>query len=206
MARIDKYEPLGGGFRAKLAADYTGSANPIGVGLNSSGLVVPGAGQTGVLGVICLPKDKKAGDPVDVMTDGELVGFGGAAGTVYYAHASTGVISTTASLYRVGATVEASRLVVRMAPPDTVAAANMVTGDQTGIADLVMTALAAPATPDGTIEAIPDPADTPASADALRDDLVANTLPAVRNAIEECGTHINTIIARLESAGVLTVV
>lgn len=34
-----------------------------------------------------------------------------------------------------------------------------------------------------TIAAIPDPADAPASADALRDDLVTNTLPAIRNAL-----------------------
>lgn len=34
-----------------------------------------------------------------------------------------------------------------------------------------------------TFAAIADPADTPASADALRDDLVANTLPPIRNAL-----------------------
>lgn len=31
---------------------------------------------------------------------------------------------------------------------------------------------------------IPDPTDTPASADALRDDLVANVLPAIRSALD----------------------
>lgn len=119
MARIDKYEPLAGGFRAPLAADLTGSATPVAVSLNASGRVVQGAaGNTGMVGIICEPKNKKAGTIVDVMTDGELVEFAGAAGTVYYANATTGAINTTApgagvNGYRVGHTVEATRLVVR---------------------------------------------------------------------------------------------
>lgn len=40
------------------------------------------------------------------------------------------------------------------------------------------------------LDAIPDPADSPVDADALRDDLVANTLPEIRNAL-------STIAARL---------
>jgi len=117
MARIDKYDPIDGGFRAPLHAAYTGSNTPIGVGLNSSGRVVPGAGQTGIVGVICLPDDKAAGDIIDVMTDGELVEFAGAAGTVYTTDTTTGAIGTTAqsaTKVRVGFTVEATRLVVRM--------------------------------------------------------------------------------------------
>ena len=43
-----------------------------------------------------------------------------------------------------------------------------------------------------TLVAMPNPADTPASADALRDDLVANTLPPLRN-------NIATLTARLQS-------
>lgn len=139
MARIDKYDPVDGGFRAPLAADYAGSASPIGVGLNSSGRVVPGAGQTGVLGVICIPRALKAGNIVDIMTDGELVEFNGVAGTTYFAHAGTGAISTTASAYRVGATVEATRLVVRMGAVGAVTAGAEVTGDQPAIADLNQT-------------------------------------------------------------------
>lgn len=52
-------------------------------------------------------------------------------------------------------------------------------------------------TANDTIAAIPDPADTPASADALRDDIVANTLPAVRNAIADLAAKINAVIAAL---------
>jgi len=133
MARFDKYDPVDGGFRAPLNAAYTGAAASIGVGINSSGRVVAGAGQTGVIGVICQPSNRVAGDIVDVMTDGEIVEAALVAGTVYYAHATTGVISTTASLYRVGHTVELARLIVRMAPPDSIAAASLVVGDQTAI-------------------------------------------------------------------------
>ena len=36
MARIDKYEGVGDGFRAPLAADWAGSVTPIGVGLDGT--------------------------------------------------------------------------------------------------------------------------------------------------------------------------
>lgn len=122
MARIDKYDPVDGGFRAPLAAAWTASETPIGVGLNVNGRVVPGAGVTGIKGVVALPKKYRAGDVVDVMTDGELVEFAGAAATNYYAAVATGVISTTAAGgVLLGHTVEATRLVVRVA--DSVAVA-----------------------------------------------------------------------------------
>lgn len=116
MARIDKYQPVAGGFRAPLNAAYTGAAAAIGVGLNSSGRVVVGAGTTGIVGVICSPYDKGAGDIIDVMTNGELVEFGGAAGTVYTANTTTGAITSgakSATQHVVGHTVEADRLIVR---------------------------------------------------------------------------------------------
>lgn len=46
-----------------------------------------------------------------------------------------------------------------------------------------------------TIQAMPDPTDTPADADALRDDLVANLLPALRNNIADLAAQINALIA-----------
>lgn len=119
MARIDKYDPISGGFRAPLAAAYTGAAAPIAVGLNASGQVVtPTDSNCGIVGVICSPYDKAAGDVIDVMTAGELVEFGGSAGTVYTANTTTGVISTTAASATqtpIGFTVEADRLIVRKA-------------------------------------------------------------------------------------------
>jgi hypothetical protein len=116
VARIDKYGPKSGGFRAPLAGAYTGAAAPIGVGLDSNGRVVPGAGQTGIVGVLCKPDDAAALAIVDVMTSGELVEFAGAAGTVYTANTTTGAITTgaaSATQTPIGFTVEATRLVVR---------------------------------------------------------------------------------------------
>lgn len=123
MSRIDKYDPVSGGFRAPLAAAYAGSETPVGVGLDVNGRVVVGAGNTGVVGVLCRPPlnpqtpllPYSAGSQIDVMTDGELVEFGGTPGTKYYSDAA-GVISTTAAggTY-IGHTVEGTRLVVRVA-------------------------------------------------------------------------------------------
>jgi hypothetical protein len=117
--RFDKYDPISGGFRALLNADYTGAAAAVGVGINSSGLVVVGVGVAGIgiAGVICQPKNKKAGDVVDVMTSGEIVEAGLAAATAYTANTTTGVISNaavSATQQYVGFTVEASRLIVRV--------------------------------------------------------------------------------------------
>lgn len=118
MPRIDKYEPLTGGHRAPLAAAWlTGDIGVvIGVGLNASGQVVKGAGQTGVIGVVCLQQAHPAGTIVDVMQDGEIVEMTGlAAGTRYYAAAAAGALGTTNTDKPVGWTVEATRLVVRLA-------------------------------------------------------------------------------------------
>lgn len=115
MARIDKYDPVGGGFRAPLAAAYTGTATPIGVGLDVNGRVVAGAGTSGIIGVLCKPDNAAAAAIVDVMKDGELVEFAGAAGTAYTANTTTGAITTaavSATQVKVGVTVEATRLIV----------------------------------------------------------------------------------------------
>lgn len=123
MARIDKYDFNAGGFRAPLAADQVktngnlgGATGPLGVGLDTNGRVVLGAGNTGVVGVLVLTEDKKAGDIVDVMTFGEITDITGTAGTTYTANTTTGVVTTTAASatqIRVGHTVEVGRLIVR---------------------------------------------------------------------------------------------
>jgi len=51
-----------------------------------------------------------------------------------------------------------------------------------------------------TLAAIPDPADTPTDADALRDDLVANVLPKIRDALSSIAAKENTTRARLRAA------
>lgn len=124
MARYDKYDPMVGGFRAPLAANWSSNDvnRPLGVGLNSSGQVVKGAGNTGVIGVIVLTKARKAGEIVDVMSSGEIVEFdpvtagtAGTAGTKYFG-ATDGTINSTSATGKVylGYTVEPTRLIVRV--------------------------------------------------------------------------------------------
>jgi len=124
MARYDKYEPLSGGHRAPLAADWLEADlnKVIGVGLNGSGQVVKGAGNTGVIGALVLTKIVKAGKVVDVMQDGEIVEMninhaGIVAGTNYYfdaAGALTAVVPASGvNGVRAGYTCEATRLIVR---------------------------------------------------------------------------------------------
>ncbi len=120
MARYDKYDPKSGGTRAPLAADLAknSAGNPVGVGLNANGRVVVGAGNTGIRGILTITENKKAGDIVDVMDSGDVVEFVGVAGTTYTANTTTGVISNaaaSATQINVGYTVEATRLVVRVA-------------------------------------------------------------------------------------------
>lgn len=120
MARIDKYEPKTGGFRAPLAANWAGQAAPVAVSLDGSGRVVVGAivaGGLNAVGILCKPDAAPAGAWVDVMKRGDLVEAGLAAGTFYYAATTTGALETSApaagtNKFRVGHTVEASRLVV----------------------------------------------------------------------------------------------
>ncbi len=141
MSRYDKYEPMTGGFRAPLAANFPvadlGKVLP--VGLDANGRVVVGLGNTGYKGVIVLTSVKNASDIVDVMQDGDIVEFAAVnndvaavAGTNYFADATDnrlragtgartatapipagGTVATAGTVY-VGHTVEATRLVVRM--------------------------------------------------------------------------------------------
>lgn len=151
MARYDKYDPISGGFRAPLAADLTfdaaGEFGPKVVSLNASGRVVVGtAGQSGAVGVLVknvplypnlgnipgavnagVPIGGKAGDIVDIMTQGEIVDVALVAGTAYYG-ASNGDLTATAPAAgtagsKVGFTVEAGRLVVRFGSQATADAA-----------------------------------------------------------------------------------
>ena len=122
MPRFDKVEPKGGSFRAPL--NFAIAAGDVGeivaVGLDVNGRVVKGAGQTGVVAVICPSNVMAAGDPIDCMTDGEIADATGlAAGTAYFGVNATGVIEDTApaagaNKVRIGHTVQAWRLIVRV--------------------------------------------------------------------------------------------
>lgn len=117
MSVIDKYDPISGGFRAQLNAAYNTPEVAVGVSLNASGRVVFGtAGQSGFVGVVCMGRAMNAGEVIDVMTDGELVEVPTIpAGTKVYADAAGALTATASGNSRVGSTVEAGRLVVRVA-------------------------------------------------------------------------------------------
>lgn len=128
MPRYDKYEPYGGGFRAAVAAAVI-DANKLvayGVGLDTSGRIVLGAGNTGIIGVFIAHKVLAAGDYADVMTDGEIVDATGlTAGTKLTANTTTGAITNAAASTTqvpVGFTVESTRIHVALAVSATPAA------------------------------------------------------------------------------------
>jgi len=77
MSRYDKYDGVAGGFRATLAADVAEAdyGKVLGVGLDANGLATPKApSNSRFKGVTILDRTKrKAGDRVDVMTNGEIV-------------------------------------------------------------------------------------------------------------------------------------
>lgn len=134
MSRYDKYDPISGGFRAPLAANfgYTSGKPDYAhadlnqvrvVSLNASGLVVVGYAGTTTrpVGVMILTTPKAAGEIVDVMTAGDILEFAlangsaAAAGTTYTTN-QDGTYGTTApgaNVAIIGTTVEATRLVVR---------------------------------------------------------------------------------------------
>lgn len=142
--RWDKYDAYVGNFRATLAADIAAanSNQVLGVGLNSSGAVVIGNGQTGVIGVMIVAVgqdihgnlmdggiNNKAGDVQDIGIHGEITNFrpydptkptevvAPKAGTKYYAHADGSINDVVgADGVLVGYTVEADRLIVHVDP------------------------------------------------------------------------------------------
>lgn len=126
MARFDKYDPVAGGFRARLGfAPVSGDVGKIyAVNIDSSGLIQKGS-ATDADGVICLSSLLAQGDVCDVMTDGEIVdveagqGVTGAGAGVQVFAGATGTVTNTApgsgvnGVY-VGTFVEAWRLIVRV--------------------------------------------------------------------------------------------
>jgi len=121
----------------------SGSVGPIGVSLDANGRVlVGGPNNSGLVGILVknMPGQAMAGsalltqitspgslagDVVDIMTHGEIVDVALVAGTNYFIDGITGVLTAgtgagtatgpvTAGTKKVGWTVEATRLVVRM--------------------------------------------------------------------------------------------
>lgn len=58
-------------------------------------------------------------------------------------------------------------------------------------------------TANGTLQALPTITDSPASADALRDDIVTNVVPVINNNFADLQSTVNSLITKLTAAGVL---
>lgn len=136
-ARYDQVEPHIGIVRVPLAANLTfssaGEFGPKAVSIDANGRCVVGtAGQSGLIGVLVknvptMPAGLatssqvvnnwmggRAGDIVDVMTQGQILDTDLPAGSKVYAHAD-GTIDTVATAgTQVGYTVEAGRFVVQL--------------------------------------------------------------------------------------------
>lgn len=124
MARFDKVDPRDGSYRAKLsfAVVQADVGKVIPVELNGSGQVVRAAlNSAAVRGVICPVGLHAVGEPIDVMTDGEIVDVGKIAGDVVGAAAgaeikagAAGVVDAAGTGDSVGWMVENWRLIVRL--------------------------------------------------------------------------------------------
>lgn len=122
MSRFDKYDPVSGGFRAPLNAAITSAdvGKIQAVSINTSGkAVIGGAAETAIMGVIIATRPMAANEPIDVMTQGEIVEAtftgGGAftAGAIVYAHAAGTVDATATAGKIIAKMVELDRMIVR---------------------------------------------------------------------------------------------
>lgn len=122
MARFDKVDPKDGSFRVKLGfapvAGDVGKVIPVEV--NGSGVAVKAAANsTTARGVIVLSSLLAQGDPVDCMTDGEIVDVttdsvtGAVAGALIRV-AAAGTVGAAGTGISVGHMVENWRLIVRL--------------------------------------------------------------------------------------------
>lgn len=59
-------------------------------------------------------------------------------------------------------------------------------------------------TANDTLQALTDPTDTPADADTLRDDLVANLIPELRNNLADLAAKVNAILTILRDQNILS--
>lgn len=126
MARFDKVDPRDGSYRAKLAFAVVQAdvGKVIPVEINGAGQVARAALNSAVVkGVICPVGLHAQGEPIDVMTDGEIVDVnvrpgitdvtGAVAGAEIKAGAA-GTLDAAGTGDSVGWMVEAWRLIVRL--------------------------------------------------------------------------------------------
>jgi len=126
FGRFDKYDGFVGGFRAPLNAALSATGDDTGkiqaVSINTSGkVVIGGAAETAIIGVICPTRVMAANEVIDVMTSGEIVGAVKTAGTAWAAGdivtaAISGAVGSTAvgaGFKAVGKMLTTTHMVVR---------------------------------------------------------------------------------------------
>ena len=109
MARIDK---VGFSFRA-IAGTVLVGVQAVKIGTGGS-IILAGTAVGDAIGVTFVAGTITAGQPVSVLVKGEIVEFGGSAGSPYYAIGGGSVGLTPATGTKVGHTVEGNRLVVSL--------------------------------------------------------------------------------------------
>jgi len=110
MSRIDKAHVVVRGIAGTALTGFKG------VYFATGGSVLPSGTAAGseADGVVCIPGTIAAGRPVGVIMRGEIVEFGGSAGTDYYAGVAGAIGTAAANSTKVGVTVEGDRLVIKM--------------------------------------------------------------------------------------------
>lgn len=128
MARFDKYDPFSGGFRGVLNAAIASAdvGKVYAVAVNGTNRLIRTAipATADIVGVICAVRPMAAGDPIDVMTSGEIVEVLETAGPALtdgakvYGHVDGTIDDTAAASKYVGQVVESQstgkRVVVRV--------------------------------------------------------------------------------------------
>jgi hypothetical protein len=138
VSRFDKYDPKDGGFRAILGVALTATSGPgpstdlnriLVAAVNGSGRIIKATTVAAASGVIIATRAMAILEPIDVMTDGEIVevdasdmqsGVAPVAGAKLYFDATASRLTATApgvgvNGFYVGQVIEAGRLVVRSA-------------------------------------------------------------------------------------------
>lgn len=128
MARYDKYDGRTGGFRgilnAAIAAVDVGKVYAVAVNGSNRVIRTGIAGTADICGVICAVRPMNVGDPIDVMTGGEIVEMLETAGTALadgakvYGHTDGTVDDTATTSKYLGQVVESQttgkRVVIRV--------------------------------------------------------------------------------------------
>lgn len=181
--------------------------------LTATGMLVPtstsGAGSA--IGVATHDQDNASGSDGDVRvvveTDRIFIFANGTStdacseatlvGTPVYAYDDHTVYDNDAS-----GTLAVAGLFMGMEPDGTV---RVYVSSHRMAAAATITALtdSSAGTANNTIQALPDPTDTPATADALRDDLVAVHWPVLRNNFADLAAKINEIRTVLRASGLM---